>query len=305
MTQHLALAADATVHSARTLRACVQLARRMKTERITLLQAVPKIVRPDARLERVNAECAELHARMHAGVEKQLQHLGELVKEEASVEVGAQVVDGLPAKALPKAAVDVGATTLVVGSHGHHHSWLQKMFESHVAPAIIHASKLPTLVFNAADGDSPADHALGEMSRILVAADREPGALDALQVALDWARRSGRNPRVTVLVKEPVKDELLSAIRALYANIEVVGFRPRGKRGDKILWLAEQMGAHLTVLATDGANRRKYFGAVAGVLSRQPKMPMLIARARGVPLESLIVEDVSPRFGRQAAAAGG
>lgn len=315
MTQHLALAADATVHSARTLRACVRLAQRMKTKRITLIQAVPEIVRPnpDANLERVNEECSELHTRMHDGVEKQLQQLGELVQGETPVEIDAQVVDGLPAKALPKAALEIGATALVVGSHGRHHGWLHKMLEVHVTPSIVRASRLPTLVLNAANAESssgresPSDRVMGEMSRILIAADREPGALDALQLGIDWAKRTEQNPRVTVLVKEPAREEIIAAIRAQYDNIEVVGFRPRGKRAQKILWLGAKMGAHMTVLSSDGPRRhRRYFSSFSGILNRTPEMPILIARATGLSLESLVTtEDAAPCFEPQAAIARG
>lgn len=289
MTQHLAIAAGATESSTRALRACVQLARRMNTKKITLLQAIPEVVYPHARLERVTAECSDLRTRMHRAAERQLAELGQLVEHE-NIEIHSLVVDGAPAKILPNAALECGATTLVVGTTGYR-GWFHRWFETSVAPSIVHASPLPTLVFNASESDRPADAALGTLSKIVIAADREPGALDAVRMGLNWASRSDRVPQVTVLVNERSKEQLIAPLRASYPELDVIGFRHRGNRTQRVLWEAAKMDAHLVVIASTqgGRHHRRYFDALSGVVTRMPSTPTLVVRANEVPLETVAI----------------
>lgn len=215
--------------------------------------------------------------------------------EAAGVAAATVVLEGDAAEQIVSYVTGNGINAVALGSHG---AWdADSGLHGSVADAIIRQSPVPTLVRRTA-ADPTASSAV-RFRRLLVPLDGSRLAERALPDALALANMTGgrvllvqavgalrgfRDGGSAALIARELRaaGEYLTAVRehSRYTSVPVDVTVRLGRPAETILWVAQETGADLVVMATHGRSglRRERLGSVA-LAVLQGSVPLLLLRS--------------------------
>lgn len=276
---HLAIAVDFSEPSKIALEACRTLCALVGTRQVTVLHAVKHVVLPQGDTPKVRARLEVLQARIIRSAQAELDALCAQMRFPEGVELTLKVVEGSPARVIPEAAVALGASVLLVGTHSR--KGLKRWLAGSVAEKMVEGARLPVLALPMGDDGVPPEAELSDLEHVLVAVDVHRQADHVVRGALEAAVAfAGKQVEVTLLTVAdlpgapvlPGDDELvvdfMDAMKkdaeALLEELEarhegdVVRVHHEVRQGDpdeEILNAAEACGARLIVVGSHGQDQ--------------------------------------------------
>ena len=167
--EHVAIAVDFSEPSKVALAGCRQLLDQVSVQRVTLFHALKPVVLPHGDVPKVRERLEVMRSKMHKAAHAQLGLLCEQVKWPDGIQVQCEVVEGNPARAVPAAAKEAGASVLVVGTHSR--KGLRRWLQGSVAERVAEGTRIPVLVLPIG-GDGVAPEAeLAALGHVLIAVD--------------------------------------------------------------------------------------------------------------------------------------
>lgn len=302
---HVAVAVDFSPEADRAVRLGFELARASGGELI-LLHAIE---RPDdlpivSLRPELSRAIETRRSRAASAAERDRTRLAELC-DQLSAQGGAtvlhSVLDGRPDLVVPRAARELGADLLLVGTHGR--TGLRWFFLGSVAERMIRSSEIDVLV---ARGDGPAP---GGFRRILVATDFSPQADRALDRAMtlaagdaviDVVHFTGGHPagelhdQLRSLGDHDPDEVLIADLAAAGETLVSAHVRPgrvprfsvvRQRAIPGIVHRLEALPYDLVALGSHGRRglERLVLGSVAETVARRAPCSVLITRGRDAP----------------------
>ncbi len=312
LTDHIALAIDFSEPSRAALEGAVQLAKSVGTKKISVLNVSRSVIMPEGGPEAQRVRLEALAKKVRTAAETQLKAwCADLPKVEGVV-LEPHVLSGRPAEVIPKAAEDLGATLLAVGTHAR--KGLRRFFKGSVAEEIVRKATIPTIVLHdGKDGISAAEE-LSQLHRILVAVDTDEKAPHVLELGLELAAKAPRPREVRLLtvVESPDvpqtdgRDELVEdyaqtikeiaserlvllqeehlADHGNLATTKVVS----GEPDEKIVEEVEEFSAQLLVIGSHGKGKASFIeiGSTTALLVRESPISVLVIPSHPDSLKS-------------------
>ena len=273
---HLAIAVDFSEPSKIALAAAAALAKSVNASRLTVLHAVKHVVLPDGDQPELKANLEKLRERIHGAAVKQLDEMCGALEWPEGLQIERRVVEGAPARVVPQAAHEAGATVLLAGTHSR--KGLRRWLKGSIAERIVEGAPLPVMILPMGDDGVEPQAELTDLQHVMVAVDAAKQAdwvVDhALQAAVCFAEQAVDVTLVTVadmpdfgelIDDEDVAHVFLGALEKS-AEKKLVDLEARHKGDvrdvrhmvchgdveDEILEAAEKVGARLIVLGSHG-----------------------------------------------------
>lgn len=183
--EHLAIAVDFSEPSKIALAACRRLVDLVGAKRVTVLHALKHVVLPDGSTEVVRERLETLRTKMREAAQAQLDEMCAGLDWPEGVQLDLRTVEGSPSRVIPEAAVDTGASVLLVGTHSR--KGFKRWLKGSVAEKMAEGAKLPVLVLPMGDDGVAPEAELGDVQHILVAVDVHAHAERVVNGALQAA----------------------------------------------------------------------------------------------------------------------
>lgn len=299
---HVAIGIDFSEASEVALTGCTTLVEAVRAKRVTVLHAVKQVVLPAADLPEVVRKLEDLRGRMTAAAQTQMAEMCDRIAFPEGVEVVHVVAEGTPARAIPEAAHAAGAQVLLVGTHSR--KGIKRWLRGSVAETMVQGAPLPVLVMPTGDDGVAPEEELKRLDHVLVAVDVHRKAdhvvSEALQAAVSFA---GHTVDVTLLTVADLPsmptvhaeddaivgflDTLRGDAETLLADLEArhagevrnLHHLVRvGEPDEKILAVAEELGAELIVVGSHGQGGapRLQLGSVTAHVIRHADVSVLV-----------------------------
>lgn len=273
---HLAIAVDFSEPSKVALAACRTLVDLVQAKQLTILHAVKHVVLPQGDTPKLRAQLEALRERIHTSALEQVTALCAQMRWPPELEVHHRIVEGSPSRIIPEAAVEVGASVLLVGTHSRR--GIKRWLQGSVAEKMAEGARLPILVLPTGDDGIAPEAELVELERVLVAVDVYAQADKVVRAAIEaaisfegrkvevilftvadlpgFAELDGHDDLTTAFLEALVRDggAQLQALEDQH-GVDAVALRHEVRSGDpdeEILKAAEELGARLIVLGSHG-----------------------------------------------------
>ncbi|MEQ9504122.1 MAG: universal stress protein [Deltaproteobacteria bacterium] len=302
---HLALAVDFSEPSRVALKAAFRLARMGGTPKLTVMHSVQEVVLPTGDQPVVRARLEKLKERIQSSAQKQLDAMIGEVGAPDGVTVETRIVEGAPTRIIPEVCADSGVTLLAVGTHAR--KGVRRWLKGSVAEAIVRGTKVPVIVMPTGDDGVTPDEELKALLNVVIAVDLHAEAAQVVRVAIAGLKSlKNRKPEVTLMTCEDLSDvpivgadsegqeaideiraamaegasASLEALAAAHANsgIEIQQRVERGEPEERILAVADEVGASLIVVGTHGRHVAPFIelGSTTGKVLRSSNVSVLV-----------------------------
>ncbi|MCB9646451.1 MAG: universal stress protein [Deltaproteobacteria bacterium] len=183
--EHVAIAVDFSEPSQIALRGCRQLLDEVTVQRVTLFHALKQVVLPHGDVPKVRERLELMRAKMHKAATEQLGQICKDIAWPEGVDVRCEVVEGNPARAVPIAAQEAGATVLLIGTHSR--KGLRRWLQGSVAERVAEGTRIPVLVMPMGNDGVAPEAELADLGHVLVAVDVHREAAKVVRGALEAA----------------------------------------------------------------------------------------------------------------------
>lgn len=299
---HLALAVDFSEPSKVALQACRTLVDLVQVKEVSLLHAVKHVVLPQGDTPQLKARLESMRERIQASAKKQMVEMCKDMRWPEDVKVHHRIIEGSPSRVVPEAAVEIGASALLVGTHSR--KGIKRWLQGSIAEKMAEGARLPILVLPMGDDGVPPDAELAHIEHILVAVDVHAAADRVVRGALEAATCfAGQKVSVTLLTvadlpgfaslegDDEVVGEFLESLEK-DADEHLVGLEARHggyveavrrvvRRGDpdeQILKEAAALGARLIVMGSHGQDEAPFLqiGSTTAHVVRSADVSVLV-----------------------------
>jgi nucleotide-binding universal stress UspA family protein len=296
----IALAVDFSDASKIAARAAFEFARLAGGTRLTMIHAVRPVIFPEDSQPVVEERLRNLRERIRRAADEQLDRMCDELSAPAELVIDHRIVEGHPAEAIPRAAEEMQATLLLIGSHAR--KGVRRWLSGSISEATLHHVHMPTLVLLTGEDGVPPEAELADVQCMLIAVGRGDHAESTARQGFALARCLASKPKVILLhVVEPTGVETfapddpdlvaydnlmgsqgratLERLAAAHGGgVEVQMRVERGDADETIVDIANREGARILVVGTraDGLPHLLHLGSTATHVVRHSNVPVLV-----------------------------
>ncbi|MEM7676560.1 MAG: universal stress protein [Myxococcota bacterium] len=298
ISDHIVVAVDFSEPSRIAVRAAQKMAEITKARQLTVMHALRPTVLPHGKQPELTRRLVELRGRIHDAARDQMNKMvGDM--SQSAFTVDTKVVEGMPARVIPAAARDLGATMLAVGTHARR--GVRRWLKGSVVESMLPHLHLPTLVFAVGDDNAMPDVELASLKHVTIALDTQDSAqlvanrartilmglserpkvtlttvvdVDSVQLAPD----PGLVSQVRSLIEDDARTRLGQMRNAFVADGFEVEVEVRtGDIEDEILAVAAATPSQMIIMGTHGSGEALVnFSSMAADVIRHSQVSVLV-----------------------------